>query len=75
MSDFVSTWFKYYSIYLAGERREQSSYSFENVIISVWENRFGRIIVGLFSESFFLYKLVDYNFATFLDISFFASFA
>jgi len=68
MSDFVSTWFKHYSIYLAGERREKTSNFVENVILSVWENRFGRTFVGLLSEGYFLYEFIDFNFSELLNI-------
>ena len=68
MSDFVSTWFKHYSIYLAGERREETSNFVENSILSVWENRFGRVILGLVSEGYFLYEFIDFNFSEFLNI-------
>lgn len=68
MSDFVSNWFKNYSTYLAGERREQTSNVIENIVLSVWENKIGRTIVGLLSEGFFLYEFIDFNFAEFLNI-------
>ncbi len=66
MSDFVSAWFKSYSIYLAGERKEQATNALENVITAIWDNQYGRIIAGLLSESFFLYEFIDFNFGAFL---------
>jgi len=68
MSDFVATWFKSYSIYLAGERKEQATNAFENFFTALFENQYGRIITGLIAESFFLYEFIDYNFAAFLQL-------
>jgi len=70
MSDFVSTWFKNYSIYLAGERKEQATTPLENAITSIWDNRLGRTLAGLFAECFFLYEFIDFNFQDFLSIRF-----
>ena len=70
MSDFVSAWFKSYSIYLAGERAKQVTNAFENAITALWDNRFGRIIAGLLSEGFFLYEFIDLNITAFLQLAF-----
>lgn len=67
MSDFVSAWFKTYSVYLAGERKEQATNALENAATSVWDNRFGRAVAGLLAECFFLYEFVDLNLETFLS--------
>lgn len=69
MSDFVSAWFKSYSIYLAGERKHQATNAFENLVTAVWDKRFGRIIAGLLAEGFFLYEFVDLNIGTFLQLA------
>lgn len=69
MSDFVSTWFKTYSIYLAGERKEQSTNALENAFTSLWDNPFGRIITGLLSEAYFLYEFIDFNFDPFIRLA------
>lgn len=69
MSDFVATWFKSYSIYLAGERKEQATNAFENVFTALWENQYGRIIAGLLAESFFLYEFIDFNFGVFIQLA------
>ena len=69
MSDFVATWFKNYSVYLAGERKEQSTTPFENALTAVWNNRFGRMCSGLIAECFFLYEFVDLNLHSFLSVA------
>lgn len=69
MSDFVASWFKSYSIYLAGERKEQATNAFENVFTALWENQYGRIIAGLLAESFFLYEFIDFNFEVFIQLA------
>lgn len=69
MIDFVSAWFKSYSIYLAGERKHQATNAFENLVTAVWDNRFGRIVAGLLAEGFFLYEFIDLNIGTFLQLA------
>lgn len=63
MSDFVSVWFNNYSNYLAGERPNETKSAIENLITAPWENNFGRIILGLLSEGYFLYEFVNINIA------------
>lgn len=71
MSDFVSTWFKNYSIYLAGERTSQVTSQMTNSLTATWDSHWGRIFVGLISESFFLYEFIDLNLDAFLEITWF----
>ena len=72
MSDFVSNWFKNYSIYLAGERKAQVSSSLTELITFIWENRCGRILTLFLSECFFLYEFMDLHLQSFLAIAWLA---
>jgi len=69
MSDFVSTWFKTYSIYLAGERLSQSTTALENMFTSLWESPLTKIVCVLFSEGYFRYEFVDFNFDSFKTLA------
>jgi hypothetical protein len=71
MSDFVSAWFKNYSIYLAGERSDEIGNAVENGLLSVYtSSTVGHLLIGLLSECFFIYEFIDFNFASFLELTF-----
>ena len=70
MSDFVSGWFKNYSIYLAGERSDEIGNAVESGIISLYtSSTVGRILIGLLSECFFIYEFIDFNFGSLLELT------
>jgi hypothetical protein len=69
MLDFVSIWFKTYSVYLAGERKEQTTTEIQNAVTSLWDCRFSRVSCILMSECFFLYEFIDLNFDNFLQLA------
>jgi hypothetical protein len=49
--DFVSSWFRVYSIYLAGPRTEKVSNGVENVILSIYrKNLLGNFLITILAE-------------------------
>jgi hypothetical protein len=62
MLDFVSSWFRVYSIYLAGPRTEKVSNWLENLILSIYrDNQIGHMIITLFAEVWVLAYFVEYS--------------
>ena len=62
MLDFVSSWFRVYSIYLAGPRTEKVSNSFENSILAVYRgSQMGHVVVTFLAEVWVLTYLVKYS--------------
>lgn len=49
--DFVSTWFRYYSIFLAGERDEVVQTNFSKMLLSAYRKSFlGQLLTDTFAE-------------------------
>jgi hypothetical protein len=49
--DFVSSWFRVYSIYLAGPRTEKVSNGVENLVLSIYRKKIvGNFIITLLAE-------------------------
>lgn len=62
MLDFVSSWFRVYSIYLAGPRTEKVSNRLENLILSVYRgSQTGHMIITLLAEVWVLTYFIKYS--------------
>lgn len=63
MLDFVSSWFRVYSIYLAGPRTEKVSNGLENLILSVYRgSQIGHMIITLLAEVWVLTYFIKYSY-------------
>jgi len=60
--DFVSSWFRVYSIYLAGERTEKVSNEFENAILYLYrKSLLGNFLITFLAEIWVTSFLLQYS--------------